>query len=101
MANEPRETRGCVGWFLLGAAVGAAVGLLTTPRTGHETRELLAERGEGMARRAQELAETHGGDWFETLRALLEEQTQRVLAAFEAARTAMRDEMARRSASRE
>ena len=62
--------------------LGAAAALLLTPRTGAETRELLAERGGEFARRAQELAtEAQGraGEWLDKSRELFEEQTQRLM----------------------
>ena len=56
----------------------------------------LAERGNEFARRAQELAtgaQGRAGEWMDKSRELFEEQTQRLLTAFEAGRDAMRDEM--------
>ena len=38
--SERSDTAGYLGWFFLGAAVGAAAALLLTPKTGAETREL-------------------------------------------------------------
>jgi gas vesicle protein len=35
-----------IAWFLVGAAVGAAVALLYAPQSGRETRKLLAKRTE-------------------------------------------------------
>ena len=54
------------------------------------------ERGEEAARRAQEFAaeaQTHASVWFDKSRVLLEEQTQRLLTAFEAGKEAMREEI--------
>jgi gas vesicle protein len=105
MAND---AAGYLGWFLFGAAIGAAAALLTTPRTGAETRDLLGEKardllgehGGDLARRAQSLAgEAQGraGDWLEKGRELFEEQAQRLMNAFEAGKEAMRDEIRRGS----
>ncbi len=96
MANDKVDAAGYLGWFLFGAAVGAVAAILGAPRTGRETRELLAERGSEWARRAQELAtEAQGraGEWLDKGRDLFEEQTQRLGTAFEAGRDAMREEM--------
>ena len=96
MADERRDAAGYLGWFFLGAVLGAGAALLLTPRTGRETRELLAERGTDVARRAQALAtEAQGraGDLLDKSRELFEEQTQRLMTAFEAGKDAMRDEM--------
>jgi gas vesicle protein len=90
------DAAGYLGWFFLGGVVGAAAALLLAPRTGQQTRELLAERGNEFARRAQELAtgaQGRAGEWMDKSRELFEEQTQRLMTAFEAGRDAMRDEM--------
>ena len=74
--------RGHLGWFLLGAAVGGLAAWLLRPRSGEENREVLSERGSDFARRALDRS-----------RELVEEQTQRLMSAFEAGRDAMREEM--------
>ena len=131
MADDRNDAAGYLGWFFLGGVVGAATALLLAPRTGRETRELLADRIGGrlhtvdlagvpvdlggswihhptgnpltqfadkhqLARRAQELAndaQGRAGEWMDKSRELFEEQTQRLMTAFEAGRDAMRDEM--------
>jgi gas vesicle protein len=96
MADDRNDAAGYLGWFFLGAALGAATALLLAPRPGRETRELLAERGGDMARRAQGLAaEAQGlaGEWLDRSRELFEEQTQRLLSAFEAGKDAVREEI--------
>ena len=35
-----------VGWFLVGAAVGASIALLYAPQSGRDTRRLIAKKGE-------------------------------------------------------
>ena len=97
MANDRAGgTSGTLGWFLFGALLGGLTALLLTPRTGEENRELLGERSGELARRAQQLAtEAQGvaGEWLDKSRELFEEQTQRLMGAFEAGRDAMREEM--------
>ncbi len=96
MSDERSDAAGYLGWFFLGAAAGAAAALMLAPKTGQETRELLLERGGEAARRAQEFAaEAQGraGEWLDKSRELFEEQTQRLMSAFEAGRDAMRDEI--------
>lgn len=98
MSSERSDAGGYMGWFLFGAVLGAAVALLTTPKTGREAREILTERGSDAAKRAQEWADeaqNHAGEWMEKSRELLEEQTRRLLAAFEAGKEAMREEIRR------
>ena len=73
---------------------------MLTPKTGAQARELLADRGGDVARRAQEFAsEAQGraGEWLDKSRELFEEQTQRLMSAFEAGRDAMREEIRRGS----
>ena len=96
MSSDRGDAAGYLGWFLFGAAMGAASALLLAPRTGQETRGLLTERGGEVARRAQELAsEAQGraGEWLDKSRELFEEQTQRLMTAFEAGKDAMREEI--------
>jgi gas vesicle protein len=96
MANDRNDAAGYLGWFFLGGMLGAAAALLMAPKTGRETRELLAERSNEVARRAQEMAtdaQGRAGDWFDKSRELFEEQTQRLMTAFEAGKDAMKDEI--------
>jgi len=89
-----------MGWFLFGAMLGAAAAVLLTPKTGAQARELLSEHGGDVARRAQDFAsEAQGraGEWLDKSRELFEEQTQRLMSAFEAGRDAMREEIRRGS----
>jgi gas vesicle protein len=96
MSNERNDAAGYLGWFFLRGALGAAAALLLTPKTGPQARELLREQGGEVARRAQELAtEAQGraGEWLDKSRELFEEQTQRLMGAFEAGKDAMREEI--------
>lgn len=103
MAGERgSDAAGYIGWFFLGTLAGAAVALLLAPKTGRETRELLATRGGEFLRKAQEKAgETQGlaGDLIDKGRDYLEEQTQRLASAFEAGRAAMKEEINRARSS--
>jgi gas vesicle protein len=96
MANDRDGASSNLGWFLFGAIVGGLAALLLTPKTGEQNRDLLSEHGGEFARRAQELAgEAQGraGEWLDKSREIFEEQTQRLMGAFEAGRDAMREEM--------
>jgi gas vesicle protein len=96
MASDRNDAAGYLGWFFLGGVIGAAAALLMAPKTGRETRELLAERGNEVAKRAQAMAndaQGRAGEWFDKSRELFEEQTQRLMTAFEAGRDAMREEI--------
>jgi gas vesicle protein len=96
MANDRNDAAGYLGWFFLGGVIGAAAALLVAPKTGRETREILAERGNDVAKRAQAMAndaQGRAGEWLDKSRELFEEQTQRLMTAFEAGKDAMRDEI--------
>lgn len=96
MSDQKNDAAGYLGWFFLGAAVGAAAAVLLTPKTGEQARELLAERGGEITKKAQErAAEAQGraGEWLDKSRELFEEQTQRLMSAFEAGKDAMREEI--------
>jgi len=96
MSDHSGDGGAYMGWFFFGAALGAAAALLLAPKTGEETRELLTQRGGEVAKKAQGLAaEAQGraGEWLDKSRELFEEQTQRLLNAFEAGKDAMREEI--------
>jgi gas vesicle protein len=96
MSRGQGDSGSSLGWFLLGAALGAAAALLTTPRTGRQTRDLLSEHGGDVARRAQEWAgeaQNQAGEWLDKSREMFEEQTERLISAFEAGKEAMREEI--------
>jgi len=96
MSDQRGDAAGYLGWFLFGAAVGAATALLTTTLTGREARDLLFDRGGDLAKRAETWAgeaQSQAGDWIDRSRELLEEQTQRLMSAFEAGKEAMREEI--------
>jgi len=94
-ASDPA---GYLGWFFLGALAGAAAALLLAPKSGRETREMLAERSGDLLKKAQEKAgetQVKAGTLFDKGREYFEEQTQRLTSAFEAGKAAMREEINR------
>lgn len=85
-----------LGWFFLGTLAGAAAALLLAPKSGQETRDLLAEQGAELWRKAQEatgVSPDRPGDMFERGRDYVHEQAERLRSAFDAGRSAMREEM--------
>jgi gas vesicle protein len=98
MAEERADLAGYFGWFLLGAAAGAAVALLLAPRSGRETREALSGKSTELAQKARDLAtdaQGRAGEWIDRGREVFEEQTQRLRTAFEAGAQAMREGMSK------
>jgi gas vesicle protein len=96
MASERNDAAGYLGWFFLGGILGAAAAFLIAPRTGRQTRDLLLERSNEVAKRAQAIAndaQGRAGEWLDKSRELFEEQTQRLMTAFEAGKDAMREEI--------
>lgn len=53
-----RRGGGVLGSFLLGGLIGAALGVLFAPRSGRETRELLADSAQGYWNQGMEMYET-------------------------------------------
>lgn len=53
---ERSESSG-LGWFVLGAALGAGLGILFAPRSGAETRKDLGRRFDDLKERAEESLE--------------------------------------------
>lgn len=102
MSKDRSDGPGSFGWFIVGTALGAAIAYLSSPRTGREARDRLAERGGEVAKRAQEWAgqaQQHAGEWLDKSREMFEEQTERLITAFEAGKEAMRDEIRKWSTS--
>jgi len=97
-AERGNDAAGYLGWFFLGTIAGAAAAVLLTPKSGRETRELLAEHSGDLFKRAQDVAgqaQDRAGDLFDKGREYFEEQAQRLTSAFEAGRSAMKDEITR------
>lgn len=90
------DAAGYLGWFFLGALVGAAAALLLTPKTGQEARDLIREKGGDFTKRAQEYAkdaQVRASELFDQGREFFEEQSQRLTTAFEAGKEAMKEEI--------
>jgi len=99
------EEKSGFGYFLLGLGIGVAAGILWAPKSGEETRELIANKaGEGadyLKNRAQESSEyvrqraddlRHSAtDLYEKGRSSVQRQKDNLNAAMEAGKQAYRD----------
>ncbi len=56
------DSSGGIRWFLLGAAVGAGLGLLFAPQSGERTRRDLVRRGRTLRDKAEELVDEYRDD---------------------------------------
>jgi gas vesicle protein len=99
------EERSGFGYFLLGLGIGVAAGLLVAPRSGEETRALIADKaGEGadyLRNRAQESTEyvrqraddlkQSASDIVDKGRTGIQQQKDNLSAAVQAGKQAYRD----------
>jgi len=112
MADDRRDDLnflGALGLLTIGAIIGAGLALLLTPKTGEETREILRDKGADFARKAQERgsefarraqetmgeAQVRAQEYLGRGREVVEEKSAQLRAAFEAGRSAMREEISR------
>jgi len=82
-------------FFMIGGLVGAAVALLLAPRSGEETRRLIAtktrEGADYVANRTKDISEKAGG-LVDKSKELLQHQRDQLAAALEAGKQAYREE---------
>lgn len=94
MANENDSSS--LAFFLLGSVVGAAAALLLAPKTGRETRNLLKESGFQFKKLAEEGLDSGKAsmdDFVQHGKEIMDEVGQRLVAAFEAGKEAMKEEL--------
>jgi gas vesicle protein len=103
--EDVMEERNGFGYFLLGLGIGVAAGILWAPRTGEETRQILADKaGEGadfLRTRAQDSTEylkqrtdevkQSAADLIDKGRSTVIRQKETLNAAVEAGKQAYRD----------
>jgi len=84
--------------FVMGAAIGGGLALLTAPRSGEETRNKVRDMAEDVRRRVKEIAEEAEAKIRETIdegREVLQEKAEMVKSAVEAGKEAMEAERAK------
>jgi gas vesicle protein len=88
---ENDSNRVPVGGYLaalaIGAAVGAGIALLYAPRSGKETRAMLAEKGHDLKGKADDL--------LQEAKDFVQAKKSEITAAVEAGKQAMREERAK------
>lgn len=80
-----RRGESILGAFLLGGLVGAALGLLFSPRSGRENREFVSSK-------AQEYW-GEGKDFYETSRAKVVDETEELKLKIDAARDRLKEQV--------
>ncbi|HEX4773126.1 MAG TPA: YtxH domain-containing protein [Bryobacteraceae bacterium] len=99
------EERSGIGYFLLGLGVGVAAGVLWAPRSGEETRQILAEKanesadyvkaraqeGKDYVRQQADTLRESATDALEKGRTTVQRQKENLTAAVEAGKQAYRD----------
>lgn len=85
--NESSRVGGYLAAFAIGALVGTGVALLYAPRSGKETRELLAKKGRELKGKAS--------DALDDAKDFVQGKKSELVAAIEAGKDAMREERAK------
>jgi len=85
--NESSHVGGYLAAFAIGALVGTAAALLYAPRSGKETRELLAKKGRDLKDQAS--------DVLDDAKDFVQGKKAELAAAVEAGKEAMREERAK------
>ena len=85
--NESSHVGGYLAAFAIGALIGTGVALLYAPRSGKETRELLAKKGRELKGKAT--------DTLDDAKDFIEGKKAELAAAIEAGKDAMREERAK------
>jgi len=85
--NESTRIGGYLAAFAIGALVGTGVALLYAPRSGKETRDLLAKKGRELKGKA--------ADVLDDAKDFVQGKKAEITAAVEAGKDAMREERAK------
>jgi gas vesicle protein len=102
--SESGDRLSKLAYFLVGGGIGAVVALLFAPRSGRETREIIAQRATEGRDRVLSASRTVGDrvtTYVDKGREVVSAQKEQISAAIEAGKQAYRDEKAKTQASAE
>jgi gas vesicle protein len=102
--SEENSTVSKLGYFLVGGGIGAIVALLFAPRTGRETRDLIAQKAAESKERftsASRNVSERVSDYVDKGKELVNTQKEQISAAIEAGKQAYREEKGKGAASTE
>lgn len=85
--NESTRVGGYLAAFAIGALIGTGAALLYAPRSGKETRELIAKKGRALKGQAE--------DALDDAKGFIEGKKAELAAAIDAGKDAMREERAK------
>jgi len=91
-----------LAYFLVGGGIGAVIALLFAPRSGRETRDLIAQKAnEGRERMAStsRTVSDRVTDYIDKGREMVSSQKEQISAAIEAGKQAYREEKAKGQAT--
>ena len=96
------KKRFALGSFILGGVVGAAIALLYAPRTGQETRAIVADKvddlwGQGQTIYAQGRAKIQDG--FQTVQPIISKKNDELREKIESARAIIAEQVAKNAAA--
>jgi len=91
-----RRGGGVLGAFLLGGLIGAALGLLFAPRSGKETRDMIADNAEKYWTEGKELVDTgvtKVTEVYESGREVASEKTEELRVKIDTARDRLKEQV--------
>ena len=102
--NEQNNSISKLAYFLVGGGIGAIIALLFAPRSGRETRDLIAQRaaeGKDRLSSASRDVSDRVTTYIEKGKELVNTQKEQISAAIEAGKQAYREEKAKGSTASE
>ena len=98
--NEQNSSVSKLAYFLVGGGIGAIIALLFAPRSGRETRDLIAQKAveskDRLSSASRDVSDKVS-TYIEKGKDLVNAQKEQISAAFEAGKQAYREEKAKSS----